>query len=330
MSELRARRAVSTRRARPPASTTSGPTASATGSTALCASLDRDAQLNELGDAARPRHASSDRCRTGCGSSTGSPHHPEVADERIEAPIVVIGMFRAGTTLLSHLLDQDARNRALLMWEARRQRPAARARRAPHRAARRRGPRRQRHARADQPEDRGRAPRGGRRADRVHHGDGAGLQEPHVGGHRQRARRTTSGCSAVDQRSAYEYHRAVLQVLQSGGVRGRWTLKSPHHAHRARAPHRGVPRRPPRAAAPRPGGAHRVGVQPHHHAVVDVHRRRPPRLHRRALDGDARGRRSVASTRSATPTRSTRSSTCSTPTSWPIRSARCGDLRRVR
>jgi hypothetical protein len=35
---------------------------------------------------------------------------------------------------------------------------------------------------------------------------------------------------AVDQRSAYEYHRRVLQVLQSGGVRGRWTLKSPHHA----------------------------------------------------------------------------------------------------
>jgi hypothetical protein len=34
----------------------------------------------------------------------------------------------------------------------------------------------------------------------------------------------------VDQTSAYEYHRQVLQVLQSGGVRGRWTLKSPHHA----------------------------------------------------------------------------------------------------
>jgi hypothetical protein len=34
----------------------------------------------------------------------------------------------------------------------------------------------------------------------------------------------------VDQRSAYEYHRLVLQVLQHGGVRGRWTLKSPHHA----------------------------------------------------------------------------------------------------
>jgi hypothetical protein len=34
----------------------------------------------------------------------------------------------------------------------------------------------------------------------------------------------------VDQRSAYQYHRLALQVLQSGGVRGRWTLKSPHHA----------------------------------------------------------------------------------------------------
>lgn len=36
--------------------------------------------------------------------------------------------------------------------------------------------------------------------------------------------------SRVDQSSAYEYHRLVLQVLQHGGVRGRWTLKSPHHA----------------------------------------------------------------------------------------------------
>jgi hypothetical protein len=34
----------------------------------------------------------------------------------------------------------------------------------------------------------------------------------------------------VDQTSAYEYHRLVLQTLSSGGVRGRWTLKSPHHA----------------------------------------------------------------------------------------------------
>jgi hypothetical protein len=34
----------------------------------------------------------------------------------------------------------------------------------------------------------------------------------------------------ADYRSAYEYHRTVLQVLQSGGRRGAWTLKSPNHA----------------------------------------------------------------------------------------------------
>jgi hypothetical protein len=34
----------------------------------------------------------------------------------------------------------------------------------------------------------------------------------------------------VDHRSAYDYHHSVLQVLQSGGARGCWTLKSPNHA----------------------------------------------------------------------------------------------------
>ena len=44
--------------------------------------------------------------------------HPEVTEERIEAPVVVIGMFRAGTTFLSNLLDADPANRALLGWES--------------------------------------------------------------------------------------------------------------------------------------------------------------------------------------------------------------------
>ena len=64
--------------------------------------------------------------------------------------------------------------------------------------------------------------------------------------------------------------------------RGAGTLdaEEPAPRHRARRAHRGLPRRPARAAAPRPGRAQRVGVQPDQHAVVDVHRRRPPRLHR--------------------------------------------------
>ena len=38
--------------------------------------------------------------------------------ESIEAPVFVIGLFRAGTTLLSNLLDCDPGNRSLLTWEA--------------------------------------------------------------------------------------------------------------------------------------------------------------------------------------------------------------------
>jgi hypothetical protein len=44
--------------------------------------------------------------------------HPEVSAERIESPTVVIGMFRAGTTFLSYLLEKDERHRPLLRWEA--------------------------------------------------------------------------------------------------------------------------------------------------------------------------------------------------------------------
>jgi hypothetical protein len=205
-----------------------GPDGFRDGLAALCESLNRDARLNELGDAALP------------GMIIGSlsnrlkvidwiADHPDVARERIEAPIVVIGMFRAGTTLLSRLLDQDVRNRGLLMWEAGDSIPP------PTTATHRSGP----------------------RVDAVHAGNAMLAQiNPMIEVvHHEQADEATECITVmaqdfksltyeaianvpgyhrwlmeVDQRSAYEYHRSVLQVLQSGGVRGRWTLKSPHHA----------------------------------------------------------------------------------------------------
>jgi hypothetical protein len=155
--------------------------------------------------------------------------NPEVVAERIDAPLIVIGMFRAGTTFLSHLLDQDPGNRALLSWEAGDSVPP------PTRENHRQGPR------VD-------AVRAGQQMlsqinpaiDAVHHEDAAEATEcltllgqdfksliweavtnvPTYG----------KWLDAADQRSAYEHHRRTLQVLQHGGVRGRWTLKSPHHA----------------------------------------------------------------------------------------------------
>lgn len=44
--------------------------------------------------------------------------HPVLDYERIVAPIVVLGLPRTGTTLVSFLLDQDPMNRSLLAWEA--------------------------------------------------------------------------------------------------------------------------------------------------------------------------------------------------------------------
>ncbi|WP_026931818.1 sulfotransferase family protein [Glycomyces tenuis] len=43
--------------------------------------------------------------------------HPEIADEPIERPIVVVGMPRTGTTVTHHVLASPAAHRAPLMWE---------------------------------------------------------------------------------------------------------------------------------------------------------------------------------------------------------------------
>jgi hypothetical protein len=44
--------------------------------------------------------------------------HPEVLDEQVERPLVVLGLPRTGTSLASYLLDQDRMRRSLLTWEA--------------------------------------------------------------------------------------------------------------------------------------------------------------------------------------------------------------------
>jgi hypothetical protein len=43
--------------------------------------------------------------------------HPEVRDETVAAPIVVVGMLRTGSTLLCELLAADPANRPLMKWE---------------------------------------------------------------------------------------------------------------------------------------------------------------------------------------------------------------------
>lgn len=204
-----------------------GPDGYQEGLATYVAALDEEARLNDLGAVAVEAalvSALANRLRVVAHAAA----HPSVTEEVIEAPLVVIGMFRAGTTFLSNLLDQDPANRALLRWEAGDSAPP------PTPADHRDGPR----------VDAGRAEvemlealNPAVRA--IHHEDADGPTEciavmgqdfkslsweaianvPSYG-----AWLRTADCT-----SAYAYHRLVLQVLQSGGVRGRWTLKSPHH-----------------------------------------------------------------------------------------------------
>jgi hypothetical protein len=194
----------------------------------FCESLDADAQLSELGVMALEAQLVANltnRLKTVDWVTT----HPEVSDEAIVAPVVVIGLFRAGTTLLSNLLDQDPGNRTLLTWESADTAPPA-------------GPDTQRSG------ERVEANRFGQQMldainpvfKTIHHEDPEGPTEcisllcedykallwesvANVAGYGE-------WLMTVDHTSAYRHHKRSLQVLQSGGVRGRWTLKSPHHA----------------------------------------------------------------------------------------------------
>ena len=96
----------------------------------------------------------------------------------------------------------------------------------------------------------------------------------------------------ADLSSAYDYHRKVLKVLQSGGVRGRWSLKAPAHSMNLEALHAVYPGRGARLVGddpPRPdgGGRRRLRLQPDHDPDPDLLGCPPPSLYRRALDPDA-------------------------------------------
>jgi hypothetical protein len=198
------------------------------GLTVYCESVSTEAKLNDLGETAIRGNIVGtlvNRLRV----VDWSRQHPEVAGERIDAPLIVIGMFRAGTTFLSYVLEQDPRNRALLRWEAGDSVPP------PTPATLHDDPRietaRLGNDMLEQINPRIRA---------IHHEEPDGPTECITlmsQDYKSLSWEAISNVPAygewlleVDQRSAYEYHRLALQVLQNGGVRGHWTLKSPHHA----------------------------------------------------------------------------------------------------
>jgi hypothetical protein len=198
------------------------------GLTVLCDAVDTEAQLNDIGRFAVERNV--------IGSLVNrlkildhARSRPEITDERIDAPLVVVGMFRAGTTFLSQLLDRDPHNRALLRWEASDSVPP------PTPQTYRAGPR------VDAANEAiGMLESLNPQMRVVHHEDAEGPTEcitllgQDFKSLTWEALANVPSYSAwllnADYASAYAYHRTALQVLQSGGRRGAWTLKSPNHA----------------------------------------------------------------------------------------------------
>lgn len=192
-----------------------------------CAALAEEAQLSELGTMALQGNLLGQLTNRLRVIDHAKRH--DVSGERVDRPVFVIGLFRAGTTLLSHLLDRDPANRSLLNWEAGDSVPP------PAASELRQGPR----------VDAGR--------EKVAMLDALNPQLSAI--HREDADAPTECITlmaadfkallwesvanvpsygrwlmAADQASAYRHHKLCLQVLQSGGARGAWSLKSPHHA----------------------------------------------------------------------------------------------------
>jgi hypothetical protein len=153
--------------------------------------------------------------------------HPEVTRADVPRPLVVLGMPRSGTTVVSYLLDQDPARRSLLLWEAldsvpppttttRRSDPRCVARKAEQVADLEAHPHVRPHFEwADGPTE----------CIRLHGQDfKALLWEAFLP-----IREYSRWLMTADLTSAYEYQRMALQVLQSQAP-GAWSLKMPSHA----------------------------------------------------------------------------------------------------
>lgn len=193
----------------------------------LVHALDTEAGLSPLGELALEEQILAN-LRNRLRVSAWVEQHPEVLDEPVERPIIVLGLPRTGTTLLHELFHRDPANRSLMRWEAVDSVP-------PPDAARFVDDPRVVTARAAaeamdalNPQFRAihyEAPDGPTECVAVLSQDFRSLLWSVVAN----VPSYTRWLLETDAAPAYDYHHRVLQLLQSRAP-GRWALKTPHHA----------------------------------------------------------------------------------------------------
>lgn len=153
---------------------------------------------------------------------------PQILDEEITAPMIIVGLPRSGTSILFELLWQDPEVGVPLMWEALQPCPPPEAatystdpriaqahhlftqwnRVAPEFAS-------MHEMRGDIPAECGLLMAGTFISDHI-----ASLHQTHS---------YSALCVEADFRPVYEYHKTILQILQWKNPRKRWLLKAPEH-----------------------------------------------------------------------------------------------------
>lgn len=88
----------------------------------LLGALDREAELHEQGRAVQFERIVG-LLRNRLRMEEAIRRHPEILDERIDEPIVIVGLMRTGTTMLHRMTASDPRLFALLWYEARQPAP---------------------------------------------------------------------------------------------------------------------------------------------------------------------------------------------------------------
>lgn len=154
--------------------------------------------------------------------------HPQILDEEITAPMVIVGLPRSGTSILFELLAQDPEVGVPLMWEALQPCPPPEAatyttdpriaqadhlftqwnRVAPEFAA-------MHEMRGDIPAECGLLMAGTFISDHI-----ASLHQTHS---------YSALCLEADFLPVYQWHKTILQILQWKNPRRRWLLKAPEH-----------------------------------------------------------------------------------------------------
>ncbi len=153
--------------------------------------------------------------------------HPTLSEQPVEAPIVILGLPRTGTTAMSYLLGQDPQWRSLLNWEAITSvpPPTTETLRTDARCTDLLEFQKSVLPMIDPPPPHWEWADGPTECTFLLAQDfKAAMWESRVPNPAYR-----DFISSVDMTSAYEYHRSVLQVLQSQAP-GTWALKMPAHA----------------------------------------------------------------------------------------------------